>query len=81
MDENLELVSEEVTFTAEKLEYELEMKVYNLDQNITFTVDGSDTALSYNLDTYLASLATSNNAFAQAIYRYVNAAKAYVTAE
>ena len=81
VDENLELVSEEVTFTAEKLEYELEMKVYNLDQDITFTVDGSDTALSYNLDTYLASLATSNNAFAQAIYRYVNAAKAYVTAE
>ena len=81
VDENLELVSEEVTFTAEKLEYELEMKVYNLDQNITFTVDGSDTALSYNLDTYLASLAETNNAFAQAIYRYVNAAKAYVTAE
>ena len=78
VDENLELVSEEVTFTAEKLEYELEMKVYNLDQDITFTVDGSDTALSYNLDTYLASLAETNNAFAQAIYRYVNAAKAYV---
>ncbi|MBQ8719466.1 MAG: hypothetical protein IJY65_00330 [Clostridia bacterium] len=78
VDENLETVTETVTLNSTNPTYELEMKVYNLDQNITVSIDGQPLELSYNLDTYLASLATENNAFAQAIYHYVAAAKAYV---